>query len=405
MRAITAEYAQDTAATPRESGHAVTQLAVTQLIISRFRNYATLSLDVEPKSVVLVGRNGAGKTNILEALSLLSPGRGLRQARLHEIEQDTKHPLLPASGWAVSAELFSRGLQHHIATGADSESKRDTRIIKINGERMRKQATLCQYVSVQWLTPQMDSLFLEGNTVRRRFFDRLVYSFDPEHAVRVAAYEQAMRERNNLLKDRHADAQWLFVLEAQMAALSVAIAVARQQLIALLRELMDRDDNRFSLAVCSVSGLLESWLLQGISALDAEVMLAERLRDNRGMDAARGRASEGAHKSRFEVIYRPKNRPAELCSTGEQKSLLLALIIEHAKARIHACSQPPILLLDEVVSHLDVDARKELFDALIKGGMQAWMTGTDAADFLGLEGFATRVIVQDGNAKKLMHTA
>lgn len=373
--------------------------AITHLTLDRFRNYESLALTVDCRPVVLVGSNGAGKTNILEALSLFSPGRGLRQSSLKEMETDRNSAYAPNTGWAISVQLASQGLTYDMVSGRDKDVVRDTRIIKINGERMRRQSELCQYVSILWLSPQMDSLFLEGNSTRRRFLDRLVYSFDPQHAVRVSEYEHAMRERSALLKERLADGNWLYILEAQMAAHSVAIAIARQQLIDQLIEQMEISQSRFATSICSVSGVIETWLKQGYSALEIEGLFVEKLKENRGKDAARGRASDGVHKSRFEVIHKGKNRLAELCSTGEQKSLLLSLLIHHAKARAKACLQPPILLLDEVVSHLDVDARKELFDALIEGGMQAWMTGTDAADFLGISGFATWVDVKDATAK------
>ena len=370
--------------------------AITSLTLENFRNYRALNLQLPPRPVVMMGMNGAGKTNILEALSLLAPGRGLRSAKLREMDA------LAAGGapWVVAAEVLARGETSWIGTGRDGESAHEKRIIKINGEKVRGHAALAAHVCVQWLTPAMDQVFVEGGTARRKMLDRLVYGFEPEHASRVTAYELSMRERNRLLSDRGAaDPYWLSVLEQQMAEAAVSITLARQQMMVRLQESLAEEISHFPRALVSLQGVLESWLEEGISALEVETKFAERLMGLRGVDAARGRASEGPQRSEMVVIHRHKNMPAESCSTGEQKALLLSIMLAAARARAEWCGLAPILLLDEVIAHLDVDKRASLFDLIRHSGIQAWMTGTDAADFKGIEGFSTTLEIDGGTVK------
>ncbi len=365
--------------------------AITKLTLENFRNYAQLSLEVPPRAVILTGHNGAGKTNILEAISLLAPGRGLRSATLRNIDHQ-------GAPWVVAADVLAGEATHQIGTGRDPESAMEKRILKINGQRERKQAVLTQFLSVQWLTPSMDQVFIEGGTARRKLLDRITYSFDPEHATRVTAYESAMRERNRLLADRgRADPYWLSVLEQQMAEPAVAMTLARLDALQRIRESFSAVPAAFAQAAFTLQGAIERWLGEGMRALDAETKFAERLMDLRATDALRGRASEGPHRSQLEVIHLGKNMPAEDCSTGEQKAILLATIIAAALARANWCGLPPILLLDEVISHLDVDKRAALFDLIRSARIQPWMTGTDAAVFQGLEGFATHLEIAGGS--------
>jgi DNA replication and repair protein RecF len=379
-------------------------LAITHLWLQQFRNYALAELEVGYAPVVITGRNGSGKTNILEAVSLLSPGRGMRKSRISDM--DNFNAPLP---WSVSATLSKSGESHHIASGRDAgrdkDSRSERRIIQINGARERSQSALCNYVAMTWLTPQMDTLFLEGSSARRKLLDRLVYAFDPEHAERVTAYEQAMRERNRLLSEGSSvDPYWAGVLEQQMAAHSVAIVLAREETLSRIRVEMQRAKHPFAQAQWQITGAVESIVKEEGAALAAEARIAAELSDVRRRDAATGRASIGAHRSHLEVIHSGKQMPAENCSTGEQKSLLLALLLNHAIARVSWCSEPPILLLDEVVSHLDVEHRKELFDVMFEGGMQTWMTGTDSADFKGL-GQAANWVQVDGGIAHVTHRA
>lgn len=370
------------------------QHALTKLTLENFRNYAAVSLELQARPVVLTGHNGAGKTNILEAISLLSPGRGLRNAKLRGIDRE-------GAPWVVAAEVTTRGETCFIGTGRDAESSMEKRILKINGQRERKQAVLTQFVSVQWLTPTLDQVFLEGGTARRKLLDRLTYGFDPEHAARVTAYESAMRERNRLLaQGRGADTYWLSVLEQQMAEHAIAITLARLDALQRIREALEQVPESFTRAALRLEGALETWLGEGLNALDAETKFAGRLMDMRGVDALSGRTSEGPHRSYLDVIHIKKGRQAEDCSTGEQKAILLAMVIAACLGRARWCGLAPVLLLDEVVAHLDVDKRGALFDLIANAGIQAWMTGTDAADFKGLEGFATHLEIAGGRVVK-----
>ncbi len=388
--------------------------AITSLTLENFRNYRALSLSLSAAPVVLRGRNGAGKTNILEAISLLSPGRGLRGAKLREMDCLAASLQLTAlsknetiagapsitAPWVVAAKIATGDETTHIGTGRDGESTAEKRIIKINGEKVRSHAALASHVCVQWLTPSMDQVFIEGGTARRKLLDRIVYGFVPEHAARVLAYESAMRERNKLLADRVlADPYWLSVLEQQMAEHAVAITLARQEVMGRLDHELVEDIAGFPRAVMSVEGLMEGWLDEGESALDVEGRFAERLTQSRNLDAARRRASIGPQRSNFIVIHKGKNMPAEQCSTGEQKALLLSIMLSAARARAAWCGVAPILLLDEVIAHLDVDKRASLFDLIRHSQIQAWMTGTDAADFKGIEGFSTTLEIDGGTVK------
>ncbi len=368
--------------------------AITKLTLENFRNYATLSLEIPARPVVLTGHNGAGKTNILEAISLLSPGRGLRNAKLRGIDR-------AGAPWVVAADVVSRGETHRLGTGRDPETSMEKRILKINGQRERKQAVLTQFISVQWLTPSLDQVFIEGGSARRKLLDRLTYGFDPEHAARITAYETALRERNRLLaQGRGADTYWLAILEQQMAEHAISITLARLDALQRIREASAQVPETFTRAAFSLQGAIETWLGDGMPALAAETKFAERLADLRGVDTLSGRASEGPHRSYLEVLHLHKSMLAEQCSTGEQKAILLAMVIAASIARASWCGLPPILLLDEVVAHLDVDKRGALFDLISGAGIQAWMTGTDAAVFKGLEGIATHLEIASGTVAK-----
>lgn len=367
--------------------------AVTALTLENFRNYRTLQLNLKPQCVVLTGHNGAGKTNILEALSMLSPGRGMRASKLKEIDN------MAAGGapWVVAAEVTTHERATRIGIGRDGEAASEKRILKIDGERERRHAALAEHACVQWLTPSMDQVFIEGGTARRKLLDRIVYGFDPEHATRVAAYEGAMRERNKLLKDRaRADTYWLSVLEQQMAEHAIAMTLARREAVQRLADHLAEPLSGFPHAQIMVQGAIEGWLENGHSALEAEAKLAARLMEMRPIDAAAGRALEGAHRVHLHVVHSEKSMLAERCSTGEQKALLLSIVLAAARARAAWCGLPPILLLDEVVAHLDVDKRGALFDLIKASRIQAWMTGTDAADFQGLGGYATHLKISGG---------
>ena len=370
-------------------------ISLAHVRLHHFRNYQQLSLDVDASSVVLTGANGAGKTNILEAISFLSPGKGLRSASLSSVQCAD---VAVCSGWAVSADVRGACGVTQVGTGvvgiaSDGVEKR---IIKIDGELQKSQHVLTQHFACVWVTPAMGTMFIEGAGIRRRFFDRLVYSFDAEHAGHVHAYEHVVRQRNKLLLDERSDKIWLDSVESKLAGYAVAIAAARLATLDYLRQAMQEGSGAFPYADVALVGDTEALLAEGMSALDAEGALRAMLATARRVDARSGRTSRGAHKTELVVCFAEKQREASSCSTGEQKALLMSIVLAHARARArwHGCA--PVLLLDEVVAHLDVARRKALFDELEFLGAQAWMTGTDAADFSAAGERVQRFDVRDG---------
>lgn len=394
---------------------------MTRLVLSAFRSYDRLRLEVEPTPVVLCGANGAGKTNLLEALSFLAPGRGLRRARLADVAHrgdargsgEDRGTVAPAPGWAVATTVATRngpvevgtGLDnasagHHMEGADDREHRDDTvrpagrRVVKIDGETSRGQAALAQIGHIAWLTPDMDRLFVDAASGRRRFLDRLVYGFAPDHARRLSGYERALRERNRLLRCGRGDAAWLDALEISIAENGIAVAAARRDMLVRLERATDLAVGGFPRPSIRIDGPVEGWLADA-SALEAEDRLRAALAQSRRLDAETGRTAHGPHRSDFRVVHRDRDMSAEQCSTGEQKALLVALVL--AAARLHRLTgdAPPILLLDEIAAHLDGDRRAALFDEIAALGAQAWMTGTDAAFFDAMRGRAQFLTVAD----------
>jgi DNA replication and repair protein RecF len=389
------------------------RLGVTRLVLTDFRNYRAARLDDVPGGVlpmVLTGPNGAGKTNLLEALSLLSPGRGLRNARLGDLERRDNPALSPGEGegrgggWAVAATVATRRGALTIGTGRTAEgaglqptglSRGERRAVRIDGEPARGQAALAERLGVLWLTPAMDRLFVEGPGGRRRLMDRLVLGLDPAHAGRVARYEQAMRERARLLRDRIDDPAWLGALEAIMAAEGVAVAAARRDAIEQLDRVCAAAAGAFPRARLSLAGTVEDWL-GAMPALAAEGRLRAALRDSRAADAPAGGAAVGPHRSDLAVVHADKGIAAEAASTGEQKALLIAILLAQGELQRSVRGEPPLLLLDEVAAHLDAARRAALFEILAGCDGQAWITGTDAQLFAPLNGAARFLSVRDG---------
>jgi DNA replication and repair protein RecF len=363
------------------------RLSVSRLALTRFRSYDAARLEADGRPVVLYGENGAGKTNLLEALSFLAPGRGLRRARLGECDR------LGGEGpWGVAATIEGPGGPVRLGTGRAAGEER--RAVRIDGETARGQAALAQHVNVVWLTPQMDGLFREGAGNRRRFLDRLVWGFDPEHAARVTVYDNALRERVRLLKEGPADPAWLAALEDRMARYGVAIAAARRDVAQRLDVACAAAPGPFPRARLAAVGAVESWLDEG-PALAAEDRLRDGLAAARRQDAESGGAALGPHRSDLLVTH-PNGVAAPLCSTGEQKALLVAILLAHARLQGGLRGATPLLLLDEVAAHLDELRRRALFEALLGLGAQAWLTGTDAAVFAPLAGAAQFVRVEHG---------
>ena len=358
------------------------RLSVRRLTLTDFRCYRHQRLEVDESPVVLTGPNGAGKTNLLEGLSFLVPGRGLRRARLADV---ARHESGAAPGaprpWGVAATVRTPTGEVEIGTGYEKppEGKRDKRSVRVNGEGVKTQAVLAEHLSAHWLTPQMDRLFIEGPSTRRRFLDRLAFDSDPAHAGRVKAYDHAMRERMRLLRGGDADPAWLAALEDTMATKGVAVAAARVDMAGRLGRQLASESGAFPRAAVEVAGTVETWLSEG-PALAAEDRLRETLEAERGRDRAEGRAATGPHKSDMKVMHLGNGRPAELCSTGEQKALLVALVLATVRLRTREKGWSPLLLLDEIVAHLDETRRRALLDEIPALG-QVWLTGTDAALF------------------------
>ena len=345
---------------------------VSRLALTDFRSYADALIEPESGFVLLYGENGAGKTNVLEAVSLLSPGRGIRGASLSEMVRKGG-----SNGFGVAARLG----EIDIGTGA-LPSAPERRQVRINGAPVAANS-LAERLSVLWLTPAMDRLFTASGSDRRRFLDRLVLALDPSHAHHASRYEAAMRSRNKLLSDLDsADRSWLDALEAQMAEHGAAIADARSRtVVALTERTANAPDDQFARAELA----LEGW--EGGD-------LSTSLRSGRRRDSAAGRTLAGPHRQDLVVTHRAKGMPAAQSSTGEQKALLLGLVLAHADLVAERRGDPPILLLDEVAAHLDPKRRAALF-ARLEGRGQVWMTATEAALFEGI-GTASRFRVQPG---------
>ena len=356
-------------------------MSLTRITLTNFRNYTAAELFPAHGFVVLTGENGAGKTNVLEAVSLLAPGRGLRGAALSEYARSGG-----PRGFGVSAELGVVAL----GTGTLASAP-ERRIVRINGATAAANA-LSEWLSIVWITPAMDRLFTESAGERRRFLDRLVLALEPAHARHAARYDAAMRQRNRLLSEEGVpDADWLTALEMQMAEHGLAIAQARARMIAALSErLADAPEGPFARAGVA----LEGWLASDTQAFTAD------LRQGRARDAGAGRTLAGPHRSDLAVTHLGKGQPAGRCSTGEQKALLLGIVLAHADLVAERVQRRPVLLLDEVAAHLDPSRRAALFERLALGGGQVWMTGTERGLFSGLGGDASWLKIHDGNVQQ-----
>jgi DNA replication and repair protein RecF len=351
---------------------------VSTINLTNFRcyDYARME-DIHSGLIVLSGPNGAGKTNILEAVSLLTPGRGLRSAGNEEIQKKDA-----GASWGISAAVETGGAVVQIGTGIEEGGGK--RSVRINGANAKNQMALSDYLSCIWLTPQMDRLFVDSSGGRRRFFDKLIFAFDPGHAGRVTRYENAMAQRSKLLREGKGDAAWLSALESQMTETGIAIAAARLDFIVRLQQACDmaheREETFFPRAILHLSGTIEE-LLSKSPAVEVEEMFSYQLKQSRPRDAETGGAATGPHKGDLRVRYATKDMQADQCSTGEQKALLIGIILAHARLMRAERGAPPVLLLDEVAAHLDESRRAALFDLLGDLGGQVWMTGTDESLF------------------------
>lgn len=380
--------------------------AVSRLMLTNFRSYAGLTLDCGPQGVVLTGPNGAGKTNILEALSMLAPGRSLRGASLTQVSrraagEDEEGPGAP---WAVSATVQSANGPVQVGAGymPGTEPTAQKRVLRLDGVTVGSAAALSDHLPLVWLTPAQDRLFLDGASDRRRFFDRLIAGFDPRHTGLWSAYEKAMRERLALLKAGCRDAAWLTSVERIMAETGVALAASRLDGVAhLAAELADDGAfGTFPAADLSLGGEVEADLAAS-PAIHAEDQFADRLAASRALDAEQGRTRHGPHSTDLIVRHRAKGRDARHCSTGEQKSLMIRLVLAGSALASRRTRSTPVLLLDEIAAHLDDARRRSLFDAIARLGVQAWYTGTDERPFDALGARARAFHVFNGNVSPI----
>jgi len=375
----------------------MTAAFIRRLTLSNFRSYHAAQIELgQAGPVVLTGANGAGKTNLIEAISLLAPGRGLRRATMEELAFSEGD-----GAWAVSAEIEGMLGLATLGTGIDppaGEYSAPSRICRIDREAVSSAAAFADHLRVVWLVPAMDPLFNGPASERRRFLDRLVLAVDAQHSSRVAALERSLRSRNRLLEDAVSDSHWLDAVEHETAEVAVAVAAARAETVGRLAGALagGRDQApEFPLAEIALDGWMEK-LLPYHSAIEIEDRYRALLKDNRARDAAAGRTLDGPHLSDLSVTHAGKGIAASEASTGEQKALLIRLVLAHAGLIKDMTGFAPLLLLDEIIAHLDPTRRAALYDALANLGAQVWMTGADPAAFGDIVGRAQVFEVRPG---------
>ena len=387
---------------------------VSRLTLTDFRNYAHLRINAKLAPIIITGENGTGKTNILEAISFLTPGRGMRSARLADIKRITPALIndeyspteISNLNWAGSAQVCKGDEETENGTAVERTAREydeddirsyERRIVKINGQKITSQSELGKYISAIWLTPQMDRLFRGGSQPRRSFLDRLVYAFDVEHAKRTANFEHLYKEWYQLLKSGNANDGWLSSLEENMAGTGVAIAAARRELIAKLNKFIEHEpDDVFPNVMLELDGTIEQ-LLDTMPAIDVEDYYIQKLKSQR-RNVLYNDNVDGVNRTDFKVYYKKKRMPAELCSTGEQKSLLISIILAQTKCQTLDKGFAPVLLLDEVVAHLDDLKREALLEKIRELGIQAWITSTDPKLFASLAEDAQFLTVKNNSA-------
>ena len=345
----------------------MTGLRVTRLQLSHFRSHKGAEVAADSRPIAIFGPNGAGKTNLLEAVSLLSPGRGLRRAGAEDLVRRPE-----ALGWRIFADVTTGRQRHEVVTGAEAGQSRS---VQLDGKTVT-QTALANVLRVLWLVPAMDRLWIEGAEGRRRFLDRATLSFVPSHAEAALRYDKAMRERNRLLKDMVRDSHWYAALEGRMAEAGAQVQANRAATVTALMAAQQDAATAFPTAALS--------LIEGGDDAQGQDALRDALAAGRARDLAAGRALVGPHRSDLDAVFADKGVAARDCSTGEQKALLISLILANARALIAQTGQPPVLLLDEVAAHLDAARRAALYDEICALGAQAWMTGTEAQLFEAL---------------------
>jgi DNA replication and repair protein RecF len=383
----------------------MTAARICRLTLANFRSYHAASLAVGERPVVLVGPNGAGKTNVLEAISLLAPGRGLRRATFDELAFNEGD-----GSWAVSAEVEGEFGLVTLGTGIEPpaiEEAAPARKCRIDREPVASAAAFADHLRIIWLVPAMDGLFAGPGGERRRFVDRLVLAVDAEHGSRVNALERSLRSRNRLLEDPNPDPHWLDASEHETAELAVAVAAARAETVRRLSAALATNrasDAAFPSAEIALDGWMETRVLSE-PAVAIEDRYRAMLKQNRSRDAAAGRTLEGPHLTDLSVVYAPKAIPARDASTGEQKALLIGLVLAHAGLVADMTGIAPVILLDEVIAHLDPARRTALYDALERLGAQIWMTGADPAAFADIAPRGEVFEITPGQAQRRAGTA
>lgn len=371
---------------------------VLRLTLTNVRNYRSAVLEAGARTIALVGPNGAGKTNLIEAISFLAPGRGLRRATLDEVafsEGDGSWAVAAAIEGALGLATLGTGIERPLEDGAGAVRK-----FRIDGEPATSAAAFADHLRVVWLVPAMDTLFAGAPSERRRFLDRLTLAVDAEHGSRINALDRALRSRNRLLEEPRPDAHWLDAVEHETAELAVAVAGSRVETVRRLEAVLaSRKDAAFPSAEVALDGWMEK-LIPAHAAGEIEERYRAVLRDNRARDAAASRTLDGPHLTDLAVRYAPKGIAAADASTGEQKALLIGLVLAQARLIAEMTGFAPVLLLDEVVAHLDPARRASLQTELSQLGAQVWMTGADPALFAEIAAGAALIDVESGHLRQ-----
>lgn len=362
--------------------NAPSKVFLSSLFLENYRNFSHLQIDAKDSPVIIIGENGNGKTNILESVSMLFPGRGLRHAKMEEMCKQGTH------SWRVDAMMQSKlgvaELKNHFDLAAGK------RLTQYNGSKITN-SELSRFANIIWLTPQMEGIFLSGLTERRRFFDRIVYGFIPTHASSVSKYEHYLQERMRLIEQASTDNEWLDIIESKIAAESYAIARNRVEVLGKMQAAINKTESSFPKAIINISGFAENKLRSQESSSEAVIQeISHSFKTSRSSDLGAGRALFGTHRSEFLVTHAENGQPAKFCSTGQQKAMLISIMLAQVHALISSTGYPPILLLDEVFVHLDDRRKKYLSDFFTGSGMQVWITATETA---GIKEFAETALM------------
>ena len=355
-------------------------IKITQLTLSNFRNYKNIKIKVFKSPIIFIGDNGSGKTNILEAISFLAPGRGLRSVKYEEANNNNGN-----EGWAINAkvECNKNKTNFGIGTGTvEKKTNKNGRVVKVDNQ-IKPVSFLSSIISIIWITPQMDNLFVADASKRRKFFDRLVFNFEPNHIKQLNIYEKSLRERSKILKEKITNNRWLDVVEKSLANSGVAICAARNEYINILNEKLVSVLGPFPPAEVKIEGTVEGWLKKMPFDI-VEMKFLEEIKKSRYIDSQSGRTKLGPHRSDFITIYKRKSLIAQKCSTGEQKSLLIGVILGQIRMLLDKNGVPPILLFDDIAAHLDDSHLKGLFSELEDINAQLWVTTTDTSLLKGM---------------------